>query len=148
MTDTPKLNTVLIEEYGWDLQELEDRDAIAYINSLDPALSIYITQHGIDYLAHRLDEIHPRANIYIIKGIHSRSIFITKRYKDEDLKSLNAKQLSIKRKNITAEEKAFRSRFPRMMEDPHGEVIALGTRKARQDTHRRINEDYKVSLRR
>jgi hypothetical protein len=145
MTDAPKLNTVLAEQYGWELKELDDIDAIEYINSIDKTLTIYITQHGIDYLGRRLHEIDERANIYIIEGIHSRSMFITKRYKDEDLKALNAKQLSEKRKNITEEEKELRKKFPKRLEDPWGEVIALGTRNARTDRHRRINEKYKAS---
>jgi hypothetical protein len=125
MTDKAKLNNTLIKQHGWQLMLLTPREAVQYLMTLDASTAAFLTKHAQEDIRWEWSDELIKPNIGSIHGLHSSSIYVTRKYDEEDLLALNAKQLSYKRKNITDQQREYRNKFPKQLADPHGVVIEL-----------------------
>lgn len=125
MTDKAKLNNTLIKQHGWALMLLTPREAVEYLMTLDSSTTAFLTKHAQEDMRWEWSNELIKPNIGRISGLHSSSIYITRKYNEEDLLAANAKELSYKRKNITSKQKQLKSKFPKALADPYGVVIEL-----------------------
>jgi hypothetical protein len=156
MTNKAKLNQVLIEELGWELKLMNEREVYQYLKTLPSEVTAIFTERALFSFS---SWMHRTPEIVSLEGagnrcdrtmaLHSWSIYITKEYTKEELEIINAHIMSPKRKNITAREKELRTKQVELKNDPWGAVIELRGWSERTPSLKEFNSpDYQPVRRR